>query len=117
VLKSGAMAILLAVRFLAELGMLGALAWGGWSAPANPALSVVLAVLLPLLAALAWGRWVAPKAGHRLPDPGRLGIEIALFAAALLAAAKAEPQPSGAVFGVVVWLAFLLSMPARRAEI
>lgn len=111
------MVILLAVRFLAELGMLGALAWGGWSAPANAALSLVLAVVLPLLAALAWGRWVAPKAGHRLPDPSRLGIELTLFAAAFVAVARAEPQPGGAMFGVAVWLAFLLSMPARRAQL
>ena len=111
------MVFLLAMRFLAELGMLAALAWGGWSLGGNTALSVVLAVLLPVVAASVWGRWVAPRASQRLADPARFAVEIALFAAAFAAVAEAQPHPRGAVFGLAVWLAYLISMPARRAEV
>lgn len=111
------MAILLAVRFLAELGMLAALAWGGWTLDGNSALSVVLALLLPLAAAGVWAAWVAPRAPHRLRDPARLAVELTLFAVALVVVLPAEPRPAGGVFGVGVWLAFLISMPARRVEV
>ena len=111
------MAILLAVRFLAELGMLAAFAWGGWWLTEQSAWSVVLAVLLPLAAAAVWGRWVAPKSAHRLPDPARLGVEVTLFGLALATVAGAHPRPEGLVFGLAVLLAYLVSMPSRRVAV
>ncbi len=71
-------------RFASELGMLAALGVGGWTAGTRTGavLGVVLAVALPVLAAVVWGRWVAPRAGHRLEDLARLGVELVLFAAA-----------------------------------
>lgn len=111
------MPLLLVLRFLSELGLLGAFAWGGWGLPENSALSVVLAVVLPAAAALVWGLWVAPKATSRLPDPARLGVEVTLFALAFVLVATAGPHPTSLVYGLVVWAAWLVSMPARRAEI
>ena len=58
-------------RFVAELALLAALAWGGWHLTGSTPLALVAAVVLPALAALVWGRWVAPQAGHRLADPTR----------------------------------------------
>jgi len=75
-------ALNLVVRFLLELCALAALAVSGWQAPGPWAVRLVLVVLLPVLAAAAWGRWVAPKAGHRLADPGRLGVELVVIGAA-----------------------------------
>ncbi len=112
------MGLLLALRFGAELGMLVALGWSGWSLAGEPlAVSVVLAAALPLAAAAAWGRWVAPKAAHRLPDPGRLAVEVALFSATAFLALAASPAPAGAAFAGAVWLLFLVSLPARRVEL
>lgn len=114
---TGPMAILLVVRFLAELGLLAALGWGGWHLAGNVPVSVVLAVGLPLLAALVWGRWVAPRAGRRLADPARLVVEAALFAVGLFVVSGAEPRPRGLEFGLAVLAGFMISMPARRVEL
>jgi drug/metabolite transporter (DMT)-like permease len=109
--------VLLAVRFLAELGMLVCLCIGGWQFGESLLASIVLGVVLPLVAAVVWGRWVAPRASRRLRDPGRLGVEVTLFVAALLAVMGAHPSPAMAVFGLAVWVAFLASIPSRRHEV
>lgn len=109
--------VLLAVRFLAELGMLVCLGIGGWQLGDSLLASVFLGVLLPLLAAGVWGRWVAPRAARRLRDPARLGVEVTLFAAALLAVMGARPTPGTAVSGLAVWAGFLASIPSRRHEV
>ena len=62
------MAVLLVLRFVAELALLAALAWGGWHLSDSTPISLLAAVLMPVLAAVVWGRWVAPRAGHRLRD-------------------------------------------------
>lgn len=111
------MVVLLSVRFLAEMGMLVALAWGGWAVGDNTVLSVVLAVVLPLAAAGIWGRWVAPRSSHRLTEPYRLAVELTLFAVAFVLVLGAEPSPQAGFFGLAVWVAFLVSMPARRAQV
>ena len=106
------MGALLALRFLAELGMLACFAIGGWQVRDSTLTSVVLAVLLPLVAAAVWGRWVAPRAARRLPDPLRLAAEVLLFASAF-----------ALCFAAVTWLAiatcvaFLVSIPARGREV
>ena len=106
------MGALLALRFLAELGMLACLAIGGWQVGDSTLTSVVLATLLPPVAAAVWGRWVAPRAARRLPDPLRLAVEALLFASAL-----------ALCFAAVTWLAiatcvaFLVSTPVRGREV
>jgi hypothetical protein len=107
---------LLAVRFLAELGLLACLGVGGWQLGDSVLGSAVLALVLPLVAAAAWGRWVAPRASRRLRDPGRLGVEVTLFAVALVLVLAAGPSPAMPVVGLVVWAAFLVSIPARKRE-
>jgi hypothetical protein len=108
--------VLLAIRFLAEMGMLVCLAFSGSQLGDSLLVSVLLGVLLPLAAAVVWGRWVAPRAPHRLRDPFRLGIEVTLFAAALVAVLGSHPSPAMAVVGIATWAAFLGSIPARRHE-
>jgi hypothetical protein len=114
---NGLTAMLLGIRFLAELGMLAALAWGGWFLGGDIALSLVLALLLPVVAATVWSRWVAPRARHRLTDPARLAVEVVLFVAAAYVVANAEPHPESIAFGLGVGAAFLISMPARRVDV
>jgi hypothetical protein len=110
------MMLLLAVRFLAEMGMLACLGIGGWQLGSGLVGSVLLGVLLPLVAAAVWGRWVAPRAARRLRDPARLGVEVTLFAAAVLLAIRADPSPAMPVVGLSVWAAFLVSIPSRGHE-
>jgi hypothetical protein len=108
--------VLLAVRFLAELGMLVCLGIGGWQLGDSLLASVIFGVVLPLVASIIWGRWVAPRASRRLRDPARLGVEVTLFAAAFVAVMGAQPSPAMAVFGLAVWAAFLASIPSRTHE-
>ena len=110
------MVVLLAVRFLAELGMLAALAWGGWHLTDSTVLSLLLALALPAAAATVWGLWVAPRARRRLADPTRLAVEVTLFAAAFLALQAGEASVQTMVVGVSLWAAFLVSVPARGHE-
>jgi hypothetical protein len=111
------MAALLAIRFAAELGLLAALAWAGWSLPESTALSLVAAVLLPVAAALVWGRWVAPRASRRLSDPARAAVEVLLFFVAFVLLTRSEPQPDTLAWGLGLLAAYLVSMPARRVEL
>ena len=100
------------VRFLAELGLLAALGWAGWALPDSTALSVVLMVVLPLLAAVAWALWVAPRAGHKLPDPLRLAVELVLFGGAVvLLLVTGAPVAAGALA-----TGYLVSVPSRGHE-
>lgn len=109
-------AVLLGVRFLAELGMLACLALAGWRLGQSWPASAVLAVGLPLLAALTWGRWVAPRASRRLHDPARLVLEVLLFGATLAMVLLAEPARWLVVLVASVTAAFVVSIPARRHE-
>ncbi|RAQ96003.1 YrdB family protein [Thermogemmatispora tikiterensis] len=74
-----------ALRFLLEVALI--LTLGYWGASTSLALTLrfFLGLALPLLAMLVWGLLVAPKARHRLVDPWRLLIELALFSLAALA--------------------------------
>ncbi|NUR09212.1 MAG: YrdB family protein [Nocardioidaceae bacterium] len=112
---SGGLAVLLAVRFLAELGMLAALAWGGWHLVDETLPALLLAVVLPLLAAVVWGRWVAPRATHRLHDPARAVVEGVLFFAAFVLVTRSDPATIG--WALLMLLAYLISFPARRVEL
>ena len=109
--------VLLALRFVAEIGMLVALAWGGWHLVDNAVAAVVVAIALPVLAAAVWGRWVAPRSGHRLPDPARAGVEVLLFLAAFVALTQSGPRPETIGWGLALLLVYLLSMPARRIDL
>jgi uncharacterized protein DUF2568 len=79
----------LAVRFLLELGVLAALAFGGAQVGQGLAMKIGLGVGAPVLAAVVWGAFVAPRAAKRLPDPWRLLPEAAVFGAAAVALALA----------------------------
>ena len=111
------MAVLLALRFVAELALLAALAWGGWHLSDSTPISLLAAVLLPVLAALAWGRWVAPKAGHRLRDPARAAVELVVFMVAFVLLTRSEPQPETIGWALAMLLLYLVSMPARRVDV
>ena len=110
------MMALLVVRFFAELGMLACLGVGGWQLGGFLLTSVALGVALPVLAAATWARWTAPRASHRLRDPARLGVEVVLLVAAVLAVLPADPSPAMAVVGLAVGAAFLASIPSRGHE-
>jgi hypothetical protein len=107
--------VLLALAFLAEVAMLVGLAWAGWSLTGSTALSWLLALLLPSVAAAVWGVWCSPKAPRRLPTPYRWAVKVTLFATTVVLLLRSDPQPATGVFAVLMWLAFLVSLPSDRA--
>ena len=92
----------LALRFLLELAALAALAvWGLRTGP-GPVAAVALAVLAPLAGGLLWALCVSPKARWPLPPPARLGIELGLFALAVLALRQAGAPAWGGMLAAAV---------------
>ena len=108
-------AVLLGLAFLAEVAMLLGLAWAGWSMSDSTLRSWLLAIVLPSLAAAVWGTWLSPKAPRRLPTLHRWAVKVTLFSATLLLLLGFGPRPEAGVFAVLMWLAFLVSLPADRA--
>ncbi len=113
-LPAGRIGALAGVRFLAELGLLAALAFSGAALGQTPMWSWALAVALPAVAAAVWGRWVAPRAARRLSDPARLGVEVILFGAAAAALAGAVRGAGATVAGAVLLLAYGVSARVGR---
>jgi len=104
----------LGLRFLLELGALGAVAaWGYFVAP-RPLLSWIFAILGAALVALVWGAFVAPKAGARLDDPWRLLVEIAVFGGATLALVGIGRVRYALVYGVASALSLVLMFVFRQ---
>ena len=108
---SGPWLALAAVRFLAELGLIAALGYVGWRIlDDRPALALLLALVLAAAAATIWGAWVAPKSEHRLDDPARLAVEVALFAVACAALLVA----GSGIAAIILGLAYAVSAPVGR---
>ena len=100
---------LLALAFLAELGMLAAFVVGGLALPAPAAVRVLVAVAAPVAAATVWGTFLAPRARRPLRDPGRLLLEVALFGAAVVVLVLAGHPVAATVLGVAALLTVPLS--------
>src|SRR3954469_3473271 len=105
----------LGLRFFLELAMLFAFGFWGFSSFPDP-LSRVLGIGAPLAAAIIWGIFIAPKARRRLPDPGRLTVEIVMFALATVALTAAGAYDVALLFCLLsaVSLFFMLRWNQRR---
>lgn len=106
----------LGLRFLLELVLLFALGYWGFQAQ-PPAMGWILGLGAPLLAAVIWGVWIAPKSQRRLHDPLRQFVEIALFAAAVLALIAAQQVTAAVIlFALVTLNQVLLVVWDQRAH-
>jgi uncharacterized protein DUF2568 len=94
-------ALNLAARFGLELCLLAALAVWGFSLDSSLA-KVVAGLGAPLAAAIVWGFFVSPKAPRRLQDPGRLVLELVLFAAGTAALAATGHAVLAVAFAAAV---------------
>jgi hypothetical protein len=86
----------LAFRFILELVVLVALAIWGFGASSEPIVALILGIGVPAVVIVVWATFVSPKAPRRLPDPARLGVEVVVFGAGVLALVLAG-QPVAAV--------------------
>ena len=95
------LAVNLGLRFLLELAALAALAVWGAQAGRGTTAHVMFAIAAPLGAAFFWGAFVAPKTPIRVPEPVRLAIELAVFAAATAGLAVSGHSGFAVAFAVV----------------
>jgi hypothetical protein len=94
----------LVLRFLLELAMLAALGVWGAHAGTTGLSSAVLAIAAPLAAAVLWGAFVSPKARISARWPARLGVELAVFCAAVAGlAVSGFPRLAVALAAAVVF--------------
>lgn len=100
-MTSGWVAVLLAARFATELMLLAAVAVVGASLGQQVVTSALLAVAGVLLVATVWGLLVAPRAARRLPDRGRLVLELVLFVGASVALVGVGHRSAAAVLFVL----------------
>ena len=94
----------LLVRFLLELGMLGALGYWGFKTGDTTSAKALLGVGVPLLAAVVWGLFIAPKATVEVPKAVWVGLQVILFGGAALALAAVAPQQLATFFVLAVVL-------------
>ena len=91
------------LRFLLELGALGAL--GVWGVHTGQSLlaDIALGAGAPLLAAVVWGTLAAPKSERRLHGTALLAVQLCVLGTAAAALAVAGHALLGALFaGLVV---------------
>jgi hypothetical protein len=91
----------LALRFLLELGVLGALGYWGFRTGDGTLMKLILGLGAPILAAVVWGTFVAPKAAVTLSAPLHLLVELAVFGLATLALYRAGQTNLAAAFGLI----------------
>ena len=90
----------LGLRFLLELSALGALGRWGFDAGEGELVRWTLGIGVPLTAAVVWGTFVSPEATVVVSRPVRIGLEAAVFGAAVAALAGAGSPGWAVVFGL-----------------
>lgn len=104
--------IILTVRFLLELGALGAMGYWGWTQH-DGLLRVALAIGLPLLAAVLWGTFRVSgyprEAPVEVPGVVRLLLEFGVFGAGAALLWAAGQRSAAIVFAVAVVLHYVAS--------
>jgi hypothetical protein len=75
----------LALRFFLEIASLIAVGYWGFYSGQNLLQDILLGIGLPFVMAVIWGMFVSPKARMRLPEIGRLAIELLVFGGGVLA--------------------------------
>jgi hypothetical protein len=109
-------AAVLVVRFGTEVALLGVLAVVGARLGGGTLTSWVWGAVLPAAAAVIWGAFIAPRASRRLPDPGRLLLEVVLFGSAAAALAATGSVVVALLFaGTAVGTAALVRVRAPGA--
>lgn len=104
-------AVLLAMRFVLELGLLGSMAVIGLATFDNPAGGILAAAALVTAVAALWGALLSPRRPVDLPLPVRVVIEIVLFVTAGFGLA-ASGHPSAGVLLLATELVLLPTLAA-----
>ncbi|MEX1295337.1 MAG: YrdB family protein [Candidatus Limnocylindrales bacterium] len=97
-----------AFRFVLELLVLLALLLFGLGASDDLIVALPVAVVLVGIVVTIWGLFVAPKATHRLDDPARLAVELAVWFVGALAFGFAVSWVVAILFGLAVITSLVL---------
>ncbi len=92
----------LALAFLLELCLLGALAYWGFNTGSGTVIHVVLGIGAPLVVAILWGMFLAPRAARPVSPPVNLVLKLLVFGAGALGLAVAGQPTLAVVFAIVV---------------
>ncbi|MBV9197331.1 MAG: YrdB family protein [Solirubrobacterales bacterium] len=92
----------LAVRFLLELGALGAVGYWGARTGSTTIAKVAVAAGLPLTLAVVWGTFVAPNASVHVPGAAHVLLQVLIFGCAAAALYSIHRAVIGTVFGSAV---------------
>lgn len=92
----------LAVRFLLELGALGAVGYWGAHTGNTTATKIALGAGLPLALAVIWGTFVAPKAGVHVPGAIHILVQVVVFGSAAVALYSLHRTGLAAAYGGTV---------------
>ncbi len=110
---------LLALRFLAELAGIAAMAYAGATVLADPWVQLLAAVGAPVAFVVTWAVVVAPKARNPLPQRDRQLVGTGLLVLAGVALVAAGQPGLGVAYAAIVLVdqALLLArcVPARAA--
>ncbi|MEV4518464.1 YrdB family protein [Dactylosporangium sp. NPDC049525] len=98
---AGAQMVNLAVRFLAELAVLAAVVYWGFTLHASVLVRVTAGVGGPLLLIVIWALWGAPKAAMKLDGAAHLILDVAWFGSGVLALWAAGRLTWALILGVV----------------
>jgi hypothetical protein len=91
----------LALRFAVELATIAVLAWAGASAGGGLPARITLAIGLPAVLMVFWGQLMAPRARRRLAEPGRLLVELLIFAASAAGLGLSGHPRAATIYGVI----------------
>ncbi|MEV0131625.1 YrdB family protein [Dactylosporangium sp. NPDC050688] len=98
---AGLQMVNLAVRFLAELAVLAAVGYWGFTLNAGGLVKVAAGVGGPLLLVVIWALWGAPKAAMKLDGAAHLVLDVAWFGSGVLALWAAGRLTWALVLGIV----------------
>ena len=111
----GIVVALMAVSFVLEVALLGALGiWGLVMLPLGPAMSLIVTVV-PLL--VFWGVFMSPKASLRLPQPYHAVLAHLLFAAGAGLLAVAGQPVLAVCMGVLTAISLALTVAVRGQNV
>ena len=92
----------LAVRFLLELGALGAVGYWGAHTGDTALTKIALGAGLPLAIAVIWGTFVSPKSGLHVPGTVPILLQVVVFGTAAAALYSLHRIGLAAAFGGTV---------------
>jgi hypothetical protein len=91
----------LALAFLLEIGVLGALGTWGFQAGSGPLARIGIGIGAPLIAVGVWAVFGAPRSTRRLHGPGLLALRIVFFGSGTVALWVANHHSLTLLFAIV----------------